>query len=456
MRPSIVWLALLLVAPRITLAAPLADEAAQFLSQYIRIDTSNPPGNEINAARFLAERFRAAGLEAEVFESEPGRGSVLARLRGTGKQRPLVLLNHLDVVPAEHEQWQHDPFAGDIADGYVHGRGALDCKGIAVTQALTLIELARAGTRFERDILFLGTADEETGGKLGAGWFVKHHFDKLGNPEFVLNEGGHIRNERGQRFFEVAVSEKTPYWLRLTATGPGGHGSTPPQTTAVARLLAALERIRTYESPVRVTDPVQQYFAALASSESEPRASRYRDLRRSLADSEFRHEFLSDPRHAALVRNTITPTVLSGSSKTNIIPTVASAEIDCRLLPGEDPAAFEAEMKRVIADADIELEVLLQFAPSASPIDNALFDAIERVAAREGVLVLPTMLRGFTDSHYFRNAGVISYGFVPFDLTPTDAARMHGHDERMSIASLGDGIRRLQAVLVELDRGTNE
>ncbi len=445
----------------VSAAAPVwadasTDEAARFLSEYIRIDTSNPPGNEITAARFLAERLAAAGLETQVFESQPGRGTVLARWRGTGARRPIVLLNHLDVVPAAASEWQRPPFAGVIDDGYVHGRGALDCKGIAVTQAMALIELARSNTRLPRDVIFLGTADEEVGGKLGAGWFVEHHLEALDDPEFVLNEGGHIRNENGKRFFEVSVTEKVPYWLRLTARGHGGHGSTPPGTTAVTRLVAALERLRLYDAPLQVSDTVQRYFAALANDTPEPLAGHYRDLRRALRDEAFRRQFLADPRHAALVRNTIAPTVLEASHKTNVIPPVATAEVDCRLLPEQDPQAFAKEIRRVIADSKIEIEVLLHFPASVSPTDNRLFAAIERVAAREQAPVVPTLLRGFTDSHYFRAAGIDSYGFVPFDVTPADAARMHGLDERLSVTSLADGIRRLQAILVELDREPQE
>jgi acetylornithine deacetylase/succinyl-diaminopimelate desuccinylase-like protein len=426
-------------------------EAASFLSEYIRIDTTNPPGNEIAAARFLAERFRAEGIEAKVFESEPGRGSVLARLPGTGKAKPIVLLNHLDVVATDAQRWQRDPLAGEIADGYVHGRGAVDCKGVAVTEAMAMILLKRQGVTLDRDVIFLGTADEEAGGSLGAKWFVEHHLDELGGAELMLNEGGEIRIEDGRRIYEVAVAEKTPCWLRLTAEGKAGHGSTPPAATAVTRLLAALGRVTAWDPGITITPEVQAYYSALAATEDEATAAKYRDLGNALKDDAFRAGFLADPRNAALVRNTITPTVLEGSHKTNVIPSQASADLDCRLLPGEDPDTFVARIREVLADDGIDVDVLLNFPPSASPTDTPLYRAIETIAAREQAPVVPTVLRGFTDAHYFRRKGIVVYGFLPIDLTPEDAGRMHGDDERIPTASLRDGVRRLADMLRALE-----
>ena len=450
------WLALLLlvVAPAQATQGEWDEverEAAQFLSEYIQVDTTNPPGNEIAAAQFLAERFRAEGIEAKVYESEPGRGSVLARLPGKGTAKPIVLLNHLDVVAADPAQWQHPPFAGTVEGGYVHGRGALDCKGVGVTEAMAMFLLKRGGVELDRDVIFLGTADEETGGSHGAEWFVENHFDALRGAELVLNEGGFIRNEDGRRVYEVAVAEKTPCWLRLNARGKGGHGSTPPAETAVTRLLAALNRLVVHDAEIQVTDEVQAYYAALAAAEDAATAAHYRDLSTALADPAFRAEFLADPRNAALVRNTLTPTVLEASDKTNVIPGTASAELDCRLVPGQDPDAFVAKVREIVADEDIDVEVLLNFPPSSSSTETPLYRAIERIAEHEQALVVPNVLRGFTDAHYFRRQGLTVYGFLPLDVTPEDAGRMHGVDERIPSATLQHGIRRLTDLLVALD-----
>lgn len=423
-------------------------EATDLLGAYLKIDTSNPPGNETAAARFLADRFRAAGIEAEVFEAAPGRGSVLARLPGTGLGRPIVLLNHLDVVPAKAGEWQVPPFAGTVRDGYVYGRGALDCKGFATVEAMTMLLLKRHGVRLGRDVIFLGTADEETGGQLGAGWFVATHASALRDAEFVLNEGAHIAlRPNGGRVYEVAVSEKTPCWLRLTAKGPAGHASAPPAQTAVTRLLRALSRVGSYAAPLDVDPAVQAYYAAIAPYADPPRAPLYRDVRAALADPQQRDAFLADPYDAALVRNTITPTVLAGSTKTNVIPQTASADLDCRLLPSQDPQKFVATLTEVVADPEIAIDVLLNFPPSSSPPAGALYDAIAVLAEDNRAPIAPRVLRGFTDSHYFRAQGIASYGFMPFELSRDDEQRMHGVDERLSVANLRQGIRRLLAVL---------
>ncbi len=464
-RPS-AWclLALLAVAapqpPRLRAAettavdwAAVGQEAAAFLAEYIRIDTTNPPGNEVAAAEFLAARFRAEGVEARVFQSEEGRGAVLARLRGTGSARPIVLLNHLDVVPAEAGEWTHGPFAGDVADGYVYGRGALDMKGPAIVQAMALILLHRTGAALARDVFFLGTPDEETGGRRGAGWFAGQHLAELGQPEFVLNEGGFIRQYAdGSRAWEVAVAEKTPLWVRLTASGEGGHGSVPRGEGALNRLIRALERIRTFDTGIRVVPEVAKYYRARAALETGERRRRFADLRGALADPAFRKAFLASPRDAALVRNTISPTVLRGSSKTNVIPSTAIAELDCRLLPGQDADAFLAALKRRVGDEHVRFEVLLRFPPSSSPPETELYRAIEAAAASEGARVVPSVLTGFTDSHWFRERGMVAYGFVPIVLTEAEEQRVHGADERLSVQNLREGTRRLVAILHRLGR----
>ena len=450
-------IAILALMPRVVRAADIdwaavEKDATDLLSAYIQIDTSNPPGNELAAAKFLAERFHVAGIEAEVFESDPGRGAVLARVKGSGAGRPIILLSHLDVVPANASEWSAPPFAGTVRDGFVYGRGALDCKGVGTVDAMALLLLKQRGSALKRDIIFLGTAAEETGGQQGAGWMVANHFDQLGNAEFVLNEGGEIHLAAdGTATYEVAVSEKTPCWLRLSATGDAGHGAAPPAQTAVTRLLDALDRVRALPQPVRVTPEVQAYYAARAALETGPRAARYRDLRRALKDERFRKEFLSDRHDAALVRNTVAPTVLTGSQKTNVIPRGASAEIDCRLLPGEDPARFVERIKGAIADPAVTVDVMLNFPPSSSPTDTGLYRSLRRLAQADGAAVVPAVLTGFTDSHYFREKGIVSYGFVPFRLTDDEGRREHGIDERLSTVNLRDGTRRLVELLQMLD-----
>ena len=428
-------------------------QAAELLSAYVRIDTTNPPGNETAAAKFLAAHFEQAGIENQVLESAQGRGIVVARLQGSGEKRPVVLLSHLDVVPADPAGWKVPPFSGLIRDGYVWGRGAMDCKGVGSVNATAMIAMKHAGVKLERDVIFVGTGDEEVGGQLGAGWFAAHELGLLHNAEFLLNEGGAIRRRPdGSRVYEVAVSEKIPCWLRVTATGEGGHGAAPQPETAVTRLVAALDRIHHYQPEIRVVPEVEAYYAALAGMIDGPRRERYRDLKAALEDASFRRQFLSDRHDAALVRDTVAPTVLKGSSKTNVIPRSASAELDCRLLPDEDPDAFIRALQRVVKDDDVHFEKLLSFPPSSSPADTALYRAIQRVAESERTRVIPSVLTGFTDSHYFRDHGITSYGFTPFVFTEEDEGLEHGINERLSLDNLRDGTRRLVEILQALDQ----
>jgi acetylornithine deacetylase/succinyl-diaminopimelate desuccinylase-like protein len=432
--------------------ADVERQATEFLSAYVQIDTTNPPGNEIKAAQFLADHFRQAGIDAETFEAAPGRGSVLARLQGSGGGRPVILLNHLDVVPANPDGWDVPPFSGTVRDGYVYGRGALDCKGVGTVDAMVLLLMKQHGITLKRDVIFLGTADEETGGQLGAGWMVDTHFERFANAQYVLNEGGAIEIlPNGKRAYDVAVAEKTPCWLRLTATGRPGHGSAPDKQTAVTRLVRALERARVYRPALRVTPEVQAYYAALAPLQDDARRQQYTNLRGALQNAPFRTAFLDKAHDSALVHNTLTPTVLTGSQKTNVIPRTASAELDCRLLPGESPDTFVTTIRGVIDDPEIAIDVLLNFPPSTSPTGTPLYAALQRVAQGAHLPVVPSVLTGFTDSHYFREKGITSYGFVPFALTEDEGSREHGINERLSTENLREGTRRLLDLLQTLD-----
>jgi acetylornithine deacetylase/succinyl-diaminopimelate desuccinylase-like protein len=439
-------------------APPIGEQTATLLVELIRIDTSNPPGNETPAARVMAARLAQAGVEAEVIESSPRRGNLWARLRGKGGGRPVILLSHLDVVPADAAAWREPPFAGIQRDGYVWGRGALDAKGVGAVQLMTLVSLARSGEPLDRDVILLATADEETGGRAGAGWIVEHRPDLLGDAEFLVTEGDHIHaRPGGRRVVQVAVAEKTPCWVRLTARGPAGHGSTPPPDTAVTRLVAALDRIRGYRPPIQVVPAVEHYFAALATLEKDPLASHLADLRKALEDETFLADFTRNPRQNALVRNTITPTVLVGSAKTNVIPGEAHAELDCRLLPGQDPEDLLAKLRELVGTDQVSVDPLLSFPTSSSDPDSAFMRAVRSLAVHdlEGAPVVPSVIPGFTDSHYFRVHGIASYGFVPFVLGEEDQKTVHGVDERVSAANLGAAVQHLTTLLRTLSTNSS-
>jgi acetylornithine deacetylase/succinyl-diaminopimelate desuccinylase-like protein len=426
----------------------LTQEATALLSQYIRMDTTNPPGNELGAARMLREKFLADGIPATVWEPKPGRAVVAARLRGTGKHtKAIVLLSHMDVVPANPKQWQVPPFSGEVKDGDIWGRGAIDDKGPGVIEMMAMLAIKRAGILLNRDVIFIATGDEEEGGRNGAGWFVDHEKQVFADAGFLLNEGGGIAQSPGHhRFYAVSVAEKTPMWLRLTAQGPSGHAAVPPDQTAVTHLTAALSKLIAYRPPVHVIDTVRDYFHALAKLDKGP--SEFRNLAVSLRKPAYRNEFLLNPRYSAMVRDTVTPTVLGASQKTNVIAPTAYAEVDCRLLPEADPAEFLDQIRHVIGDDTIKVEVLLNFPAVSSPARSILMNAIEAVAWQDGHdTVVPTMIAGFTDSHYFRAAGLVAYGFVPVELTTAQEHTVHGVNERIEVKELGNGIRRMVELL---------
>jgi acetylornithine deacetylase/succinyl-diaminopimelate desuccinylase-like protein len=427
----------------------LKQEATDLLSKYIQINTSNPPGNELAAAKFLKDKFLADGIPATTWEPLPGRGIVAARLHGIGKHRKAVLLlSHMDVVPVDPKDWKVPPFSGEVKDGVIWGRGALDDKGPGVVFLTAMLAIKRAGILLDRDIVFVATGDEEEGGKNGAGWFVDHQQSVYADAGFVLNEGGGIRLlPDGKVYYGVSVTEKTPLWFRITASGPGGHAAQPPPETAVTKLMRGLQRLVDYRAPVHIIGPVQDYYRTLAELTHGPK--QWLNLTASLKDPAFQKQFLSSPDQNAQVRDTMTPTVLGASSKVNMLPPTAYAEVDCRLLPGSDPKAVLNTINKVLNDNDLKVEVIRNWPPVSSPQKSELMNAIQTLARQQDKApVVPTMVTGFTDSHYFRQKDIIAYGFVPIELAhPEEARGVHGIDERIGVDELGAGVRRMVELL---------
>jgi acetylornithine deacetylase/succinyl-diaminopimelate desuccinylase-like protein len=430
------------------------DEAVRVLAEYLKLDTTNPPGNERRAADFFAKLFERHGIAAQIYESAPGRANIVARLSGDGSKPAIVLMHHMDVVPADARYWKVPPFAADLRDGALWGRGALDDKSMGASSAVALLELAREHAKLASDVIFLGVADEEAGGALGAGFMVEKHFDLFERAGVVLNEGGYIATDDSGavRYFAVETTQKVPLWLRLVATGSPGHGSLPRADSAPNRLVAALARIAAWSTPPRVIPELQRFYADTAHLETGARREHLRDLRGALANPAFAAEFTANPRQNAQVRNTISVTVLASGSKTNVIPPEASAELDVRLLPDQDPQAFLADLTRVIADDKIRIETLLSFPPASSPLDHELFAVLRELAARThpGAVVASPVATGFTDCHYFRERGVPCYGFMPYQLSDRDASLVHGNDERLGVENLKTGTRLLYEIVAQL------
>ena len=432
----------------------LEDEAVSLLSRYLQIDTTNPPGNEIKAAQFFKEIFDREGIEARIIESAPGRGNIYARLRGDGSKKGVLLLNHMDVVPADAKLWQEPPFGGVIKDGVIWGRGAIDNKGGGVMALTTLLALKRQNAQLKGDVIFLGTADEEAGGVFGAGYCLEKHPNLFKDVGVVLNEGGGIRlAEDGRaRLYSVGVAEKVPLWLKLTAPGTPGHAASPGGDQAVLKLIAALSRIAGYQSPIRVVPEVQKFYADSAAFAPPARRAQYLDLRKALQDPGFAAEFLRDRSNNARVRNTISITGIKGSDKINVIPAEASAEIDVRLLPGEEPQAFINEMRHTVADDSIKIEILLSRAAAVSPASSDALKVIEQYAQANdpGTPILFPMGNGFTDCHFFRTKGIPCLGFLPRRSRPSETGMVHGINERVSVESLKSDIRAMYEIVSQL------
>ena len=433
----------------------LEQEALSLLTQYLRIDTTNPPGNEIKAAEFFKTIFDREGIESQIFESAPGRGNIYARIKGDGSKKAVVLMSHMDVVPVDKRYWSVDPFAAIVKDGYLWGRGAIDVKGMGIVELMAMLALKRQGVPLKSDIVFLGTADEEAGGAMGAGYMTREHFDLVKDAGVVLNEFGFIAvgDDGKARYYGASPAEKAPFWLKLTATGTPGHGSSPRPDSAVLKLVEALHRIAAYQTALSVDPVAQKFYADIADLDPVPaKREKLKNLRESLKDPAFAAEFTKDLRNNATVRNTISITMLEGSNKVNVIPAEASAQLDVRLLPTQDPALFLNDLRQVINDDAIRIDIVLSFAPSASPTDTEFFRVLESMAGQidPGVKVTTPLLTGFTDCHFFREKGIPCYGFIPFRMPAKELGGVHGNDERLSLENVKFGTRTMVEIVRRL------
>jgi acetylornithine deacetylase/succinyl-diaminopimelate desuccinylase-like protein len=437
----------------------LRDETAQLLSQYLRINTSNPPGNELATALWLKEVLAKEGIEGQVLDTAElgqGRANFYARLKGQGQGKAIALVHHMDVVPVSRQYWSMEPFAGLIKDGYVWGRGALDMKGQGIMQLMTVIALKRSGVPLKRDIVFIGNADEESDG-LGSRIFVERHRDLLADVEYVLTEGGDVRVEKGKvRWFGLGVGEKQVYWQKLVVKGKASHGSVPTPDNPVPHLARVLARIAAWETPVRVTPAVDRFFKAQAQAETGEHRRWLAGAATALKSRRGRAWLLSEPERNALLRNTISPTVLVGSNKTNTIPAEASAELDIRLLPDEDTLTFRRELLRVIADTGVTVSLIGDIPRRFSaPLDTQLARAIEVTGKQllPGVPFATAVGTGASDRPYYASAGIICYGIDPYLVELEEGRReVHGNDERISLENLGFGLRLHLGILQEMEK----
>jgi acetylornithine deacetylase/succinyl-diaminopimelate desuccinylase-like protein len=432
----------------------IQSEALQTLQQYLRINTTNPPGNELATARFLKAILDREGIDAQILDTAElgaGRANLYARLKGDGTKKAIVLLHHMDVVPVSVAYWTMPPFGAEVKDGYLYGRGALDMKGEGIAHLMAMIAIKRSGVPLTRDIVFIANSDEELG-STGGIVFVNRHADLLKDAEYLFTEGGgNVVRDGKLAYYAVGVSEKRTFWNRLIVKGIPSHGSRPTKDNPVPKLVAALDKIAHYETPLHVTPGVQKYFHDISRNYSGQQAAWLGDVTTALESKPAHDWILSDVYWNAILRNTISLTGLQGSNKTNVIPAEASAELDIRLLPDQNPEDMLATLQRIVADTAVHFTTLLPpKAPFESPVNTTLFHAIERAALERDPqsFVTTSMLTGATDRPTYRKLGLTVYGFDPFKVDAADEQRgVHGNDERLSIENLGFGIRYLYDVL---------
>ena len=413
----------------------IEDEALDWLQSFLQVDTVNPPGNESLAVDFIADILKREGIDYQSAEIAPGRGNIWARLEG-GDEPALILLSHTDVVPADMKYWTTDPLSGEIRDGYLYGRGAVDMKGTGMSQLASFISLHRAGRPLNRDVVLVATADEEAGGYFGAGWLVKHHPEIFAGAGLLINEGSYGEDDARGRIFNVEVTQKVPVWLRLTSVDTPGHGSMPNAKSSVTRIIDALNIVREHNFAPRIVPAAAEMFLALSETASPEWAEAYADIANAVQDPEFLTKLQADsPFLHALTRDTCSITRMQGSGKINVVPPEAWAELDCRILPDRPSEIFVNELRELIRDTGVQVDVIMAFTPAVSSTESRLYRAIEEVTAERhpGSRVIPVMQTGFTDSHFTRDLGIVSYGFDPIILSPSEALRMHGNDERISV-----------------------
>ena len=433
----------------ISAAETIETEAVEWLKAYLQIETVNPPGNESRAVDYIANIFEQEGIEFNSAESAPGRGNIWARIEG-GDKPALVLLHHSDVVPANEKYWDFDPFSGEIKDGYILGRGALDMKGTGISHLANFINLHRQGKKLNRDVIFIGAADEESGGNFGVGWLVKNHPEIFEGAGLLLNEGGSGYKSNDSIVFSVEITQKVPVWLRLTAIDTPGHGSSPRSTSSVSRVVKALNIIWNNPFPPRIIPEVEKVFIERSGGLDEPYSSEYRNIKESIKDPIFMKRLQSFSASAHdLTRDTCSLTRMMGSSKINVVPPEAWAEVDCRMLPDRTTDEFISDFKALIKDTGVEVELIMSAVPAISQTDSELFLAIEDFSKNNypGSRVAPSVSTGFTDSRFTRGLGIQSYGFNPLISTGDEYSSIHGNNERINEKAFRQSVKDLGIIL---------
>jgi len=436
-------------------------EVTSLLRDLIRIDTTNPPGNETEAAQYLAKTLEKEGLACELLESEPGRGNVITRLKGSGEKPSLLLLSHLDVVAANPREWNAEPFAGTIKDGFVWGRGALDMKSMTAVEVMVLKLLKKKRVQLKGDVILAATADEEKGGEKGVGWLTRKYPEKI-RADYVINEGGGLAIPvNGKSMYTVQTAEKGILWFKVKAKGTPGHGSIPGAAdNAIVRMNNVVGKLERYRSRISLTPTVRQFLAEMAKEKKTARKTLTKLLENpatadSVLDELAKKDRILAEEIRAKLRMTVTPTMIHGGVKENIIPSECEAVFDCRVLPGQTTAEAMDIIRILLKSVGfekLEFEIIQANEPSESPLNTTLYREIVSALRKfdSGCAVAPDMLTGGTDSRFLRKLGAVCYGFQPMraDMSYGEMkSGIHGVDERISIDNLVFGTSVLYHVV---------
>lgn len=442
----------------------IEQEVTEFLSGLIRINTTNPPGNETPATKYTTRALEKDGFKCEQFESAPGRGNVITRLRGTGEKPSLLLLSHLDVVAANPKEWSVGPFGGVVKDGFVWGRGALDMKSMTAMEVMVMKLLKRNNMKLKGDVILAATADEEKGGEAGAGWLVRNHPEKI-RADYVLNEGGGLAIPvNGKNIYTIQTAEKGILWFKVKAKGRPGHGSVPGAAdNAIMRMNRVVEKLGNYRSRISLVPIVKQFLNEVAKENKLLQQGvslllENPEMGDQVLDMLAQKDKAMAEEIRARLRMTATPTIIHGGVKENIIPSECEAIFDCRMLPGQTTTGALNEMKNLLKDVGLEkleFETIQSNEPSESPSNTPLYEQIVGTLKEfePNCSVVPILLTGGTDSRFFRNMSSTCYGFQPLraDMPYGEMLRtIHGIDERISIKNLVFGTSVLCDVVEKL------
>jgi acetylornithine deacetylase/succinyl-diaminopimelate desuccinylase-like protein len=436
-----------------------APEILEKYSALIRLDTSNPPGNESKAAAYLKSVLEGEGFETQSFALDPARANLVARLKGNGRKRPLLLMGHTDVVGVQRNKWTVDPFSAVRKDGYVYGRGAIDDKDKVTACLMVMLLLKRMKIALDRDVIFLAEAGEESTTSVGIDFMVSQHWNEI-EAEYALTEGGGGVSRDGKpRYVTISTTEKVPRRVKLVAHGEAGHGSVPRPDNAVSHLAMAVAKIAAWQPPMRLNDTTRTYFERLAAISAPDEAARYNHVAEPANTAGIQSYFAAhELTHSSILRTSIVPTMMNAGFRENVIPSEAEATLDIRALPDEDMPKFIAEMKRVIGDDSIEIIPAKGGRPAGRPssLDSEMFRALENTQKKmyPGAITLPWMMTGATDMAQLRAKGVQAYGFGPMiDEKDLVANGAHSDDERLQESALYREVEFLWNAVLEVAAG---